>query len=107
MGVDAGLPPGPDLAFVELDSGDDPYRLVWTHAGHVDADFWRSRWRDLTASALWTLSASAAGATVAGEFQYAPFSSVSGHTVQWEVAYCDVAGNLKSQWSAFGSFEVP
>lgn len=106
LGEESGLPAGPSIDWLSMDQGDEPCYLIWTTSEIAPFDFWRSRWRDITVTPLWTLSTDAAQLTVEDAQQACPFAKVLGHIFQWEAAYCLADGTLKSQWSAFNQVDI-
>jgi hypothetical protein len=103
VGTEAGLPPGPGNGLFALGSSSGQSFVSWIVDDEFPFSWWRSRWRVPALSMLWTLSGDDVQVTATDSNQYSPFAAVAGQQQDCEIIYCDVAGNPRSQWSAFKS----
>lgn len=98
-----GLPPGPTLADFDVVAEDGSGNVYWTGPEHGAYNFWRSRWRIPSVSMLWSLSVSDIQPTTSDTIQTSPLAYEEGYPQDCEVIYCDVAGNVMTQWSPYKS----
>jgi len=106
VGADAGLPAGPILEAFEIREDPPDVVVVWVEEEQYGFDFWRSRWRQPNFSLLWTLTSDPSEPTTTDAQQICPLLRREQEPYEAEIAFCDVAGNLLSQWSAYQTFMI-
>lgn len=101
VGNQVGLPAGPLNGDWHIIPDAPDAEAEWLTLPYGGWGYWRSRWRSPESSMTWQDSGDPVQAIAIGNQQYSPQSYVPGHPLQAEVAFCDAAGIVLSQWSAF------
>jgi hypothetical protein len=106
-GPGGGLPAGPLVtAFTVVYNA--PYvQAIWSADGPNMPGYWRSRWRDMQVSDLWSLDVLPPPHQVHLTACNCPLALVAGHFYQVEACYCALDGTPLSQWSGFVQYQYP